>query len=69
MAKSGPTVQPKRPRRKYRRRPSRLYEEYQRRASQTCWLETHIWHAKRLTMEEVKILPFINLYTKYLDFI
>nr|CAG4637086.1 EOG090X07PD [Ceriodaphnia reticulata]SVE72989.1 EOG090X07PD [Ceriodaphnia reticulata] len=50
MAKSGRTVQPKRPRRKYRRRPSRLFEEYQRRASQSSWLETHLWHAKRFHM-------------------
>jgi len=48
MAKSGPAAQPKRPRRKYRRRPSRLLEEYKKRSSKVSWLETHLWHAKRL---------------------
>nr|CAG4651053.1 EOG090X07PD [Simocephalus serrulatus]SVE94291.1 EOG090X07PD [Simocephalus serrulatus] len=50
MAKSGPALQPKRPRRKYRRRPSRLLEEYKRRSNNNTWLETHIWHAKRFHM-------------------
>nr|SVE73609.1 EOG090X07PD [Daphnia atkinsoni] len=50
MAKSGPASQPKRPRRKYRRRPSRLLEEYKKRSSKISWLETHIWHAKRFHM-------------------
>jgi ribonuclease P/MRP protein subunit POP1 len=47
MAKSGPATQPKRPRRKYRRRPSRLLEEYKKRSNKVSWLETHLWHAKR----------------------
>ncbi|EFX87431.1 hypothetical protein DAPPUDRAFT_312280 [Daphnia pulex] len=50
MAKSGPATQPKRPRRKYRRRPSRLLEEYKKRSSKVSWLETHLWHAKRFHM-------------------
>nr|SVE86177.1 EOG090X07PD [Daphnia similis]SVE86805.1 EOG090X07PD [Daphnia similis]SVE88058.1 EOG090X07PD [Daphnia similis] len=50
MAKSGPALKPKRPRRKYRRRPSRLLEEYKRRSSKISWLETHLWHAKRFHM-------------------
>nr|SVE75178.1 EOG090X07PD [Daphnia dolichocephala] len=50
MAKSGPATQPKRPRRKYRRRPSRLLEEYKKRSSKISWLETHLWHAKRFHM-------------------
>lgn len=51
MTKSGNApAKPKRPRRKYRRRPGRLLEEYKKRSSQTTWLETHIWHAKRFHM-------------------
>ncbi|KAI9558105.1 hypothetical protein GHT06_014858 [Daphnia sinensis] len=50
MAKSGPALKPKRPRRKYRRRPSRLLEEYKKRSSKISWLETHLWHAKRFHM-------------------
>nr|SVE83122.1 EOG090X07PD [Daphnia magna] len=50
MAKSGPALKPKRPRRKYRRRPSRLLEEYKKRSSKMSWLETHLWHAKRFHM-------------------
>ncbi|XP_076462183.1 ribonucleases P/MRP protein subunit POP1-like [Babylonia areolata] len=40
----------KRPSRRYRRRPSNLLSEYQRRQRQHMWLETHIWHAKRFKM-------------------
>ncbi|XP_057380141.1 ribonucleases P/MRP protein subunit POP1-like [Daphnia carinata] len=50
MAKSGPALKPKRPRRKYRRRPSRLLEEYKKRSNKISWLETHLWHAKRFHM-------------------
>nr|SVE79543.1 EOG090X07PD [Daphnia magna] len=50
MAKSGPALKPIRPRRKYRRRPSRLLEEYKKRSSKMSWLETHLWHAKRFHM-------------------
>ena len=41
---------PKRPSRKYRRRPSNLLKEYSRRSRQVKWLETHLWHAKRFHM-------------------
>ncbi len=41
----------KRPSRKYRRRPSNLLSEYERRKRPNkMWLETHIWHAKRFHM-------------------
>nr|CAG4643273.1 EOG090X07PD [Ilyocryptus agilis] len=52
MGKSGQLVmsKPKRPRRKFRRRPSRLLEEYKKRSNNFTWLETHIWHAKRFHM-------------------
>ncbi|KAL0132065.1 hypothetical protein PUN28_000084 [Cardiocondyla obscurior] len=36
--------------RKYRRRPHRLFSEYNRRQRNKIWLETHIWHAKRFHM-------------------
>jgi ribonuclease P/MRP protein subunit POP1 len=45
----------KRPSRKYRRRPSNLLNEYERRKRAhdgKMWLETHIWHAKRFHMSE-----------------
>ena len=45
----------KRPSRKYRRKPSNLLKEYERRKyakNNKMWLETHIWHAKRFKMAE-----------------
>ncbi|XP_046383506.1 ribonucleases P/MRP protein subunit POP1 [Ischnura elegans] len=50
MEKGGLPPKPKRPSRKYRRRPSNLLEAYNRRAKVNVWLETHIWHAKRFHM-------------------
>ncbi|KAL6267039.1 hypothetical protein P5V15_000115 [Pogonomyrmex californicus] len=54
MAKSGNnkdlSFTNKRPSRKYRRRPSNLLSEYNRRQQNKIWLETHIWHAKRFHM-------------------
>ncbi|KAI5716638.1 hypothetical protein M8J76_009819 [Diaphorina citri] len=44
---------PHRPTRKYRRRPSNLLAEYNRRQRRHVWLETHIWHAKRFAMRPV----------------
>lgn len=41
----------RRPSRKYRRRPSNLLQEYNRRSKKDVWLETHIWHAKRFHMK------------------
>ena len=40
----------KRPSRRFRRRPSNLLAEYNRRQRSVAWLETHIWHAKRFQM-------------------
>ena len=34
----------------YRRKPKNLLEEYTRRQREHVWLETHIWHAKRMKM-------------------
>ena len=34
----------------YRRKPKNLLEEYTRRQRKHVWLETHIWHAKRMKM-------------------
>ncbi|XP_039300270.1 ribonucleases P/MRP protein subunit POP1-like [Nilaparvata lugens] len=50
--KSGIPNVVKTPRRKYRRRPQNLLQEYNRRKRQFVWLETHIWHAKRFHMIE-----------------
>ncbi|EDO39382.1 predicted protein [Nematostella vectensis] len=38
--------------RRQRRKTSNLMEEYSRRQRQHMWLETHIWHAKRMKMVE-----------------
>ncbi|CAB4067628.1 POP1 [Lepeophtheirus salmonis] len=46
---------PKRPHRRFRRRPTQLLSEYNRRQSNSgIWLETHIWHAKRFSMTAKK---------------
>ncbi|XP_068618365.1 ribonucleases P/MRP protein subunit POP1 [Battus philenor] len=50
LKKSGLPPKQKRPSRKYRRRPSNLLNEYNRRQTKHIWLETHIWHAKRFHM-------------------
>lgn len=63
MEKSGKPGVPKRPSRKYRRRPHNLLSEYKRRQRTNLWLETHIWHAKRFHMTEkwgFKIAHFSN---------
>jgi len=36
--------------RHHRRQPKNLLEEYNRRQRKHVWLETHIWHAKRMKM-------------------
>lgn len=41
---------PKKKSRRYRRKPKNLMEEYTRRQREHVWLETHIWHAKRMKM-------------------
>lgn len=52
LEKCGLPPSTKRPSRKYRRRPSNLLQEYNRRQKKFIWLETHIWHAKRFNMIE-----------------
>lgn len=53
MAKSGPTAKKRRPSRKYRRKPSSLLREFERRKQKNVWLETHVWHAKRYHMKDL----------------
>lgn len=50
LEKSGLPPKPKRPSRRYRRRPQNLLSEYNRRQRNHIWLETHIWHAKRYVL-------------------
>ena len=38
------------PSRKQRRKPSCMRSVYRRRQQDNVWLETHIWHAKRMKM-------------------
>jgi ribonuclease P/MRP protein subunit POP1 len=40
------------PHRRFRRRPSFLSRDHARRQTEKRWLETHIWHAKRMRMIE-----------------
>ncbi|CAG8717781.1 17880_t:CDS:10, partial [Cetraspora pellucida] len=44
---------PKNPNRRKKRRPGSLADEYKRRQGTKRWLETHIWHAKRMKMTEL----------------
>uniref|UniRef100_A0A182UDJ4 Uncharacterized protein n=1 Tax=Anopheles melas TaxID=34690 RepID=A0A182UDJ4_9DIPT len=48
--KSGVSEKKKRPSRRYRRKPTNLLREYERRKRAFVWLETHVWHAKRFHM-------------------
>jgi hypothetical protein len=50
MEAADETVKKKHPSRKQRRKPSSLRESYSRRQRTCEWLETHIWHAKRMKM-------------------
>lgn len=43
----------KKPSRKQRRKPSNMRQEYQRRQRRYKWLETHIWHARRMKMMDI----------------
>ncbi|CRK86886.1 CLUMA_CG000711, isoform A [Clunio marinus] len=67
MSKSGPNVKKSRPSRKYRRKPSNLMKEYERRTKKFKWLETHIWHAKRFHMKELwgYKIPFVTTDKRY----
>ena len=38
--------------RRQRRRPQSLRDEYSRRQRDNVWLETHMWHAKRMHMRD-----------------
>jgi hypothetical protein len=63
LRKSGLPPEPKRPSRKFRRRPNNLLLEYNRRQKRFVWLETHLWHAKRFHMTEkwgYKLADFPN---------
>ena len=42
----------KKPSCKQRRKPSNMKLEYERRQRKNKWLETHVWHAKRMKMCE-----------------
>jgi ribonuclease P/MRP protein subunit POP1 len=39
--------------RKKKRRPRFALEEHKQRSEKVCWLETHIWHAKRFKMRNL----------------
>jgi len=48
-----PKLPPQKPKnRKDKRKPGTIVEEYNRRSSKVKWLETHIWHSKRMKMCE-----------------
>ncbi|CAI2184541.1 19786_t:CDS:10 [Funneliformis geosporum] len=44
---------PKKPSRRKQRRPATLSAEYKRRQTNKKWLETHMWHSKRMKMTEL----------------
>ncbi|XP_065175148.1 ribonucleases P/MRP protein subunit POP1-like [Sycon ciliatum] len=43
----------KAPSRRHKRRPSNLASDFARRQRKIGWLETHLWHAKRMHMKEL----------------
>jgi len=48
-----PKMPPQKPKnRKDKRKPGTIVEEYNRRSDRVKWLETHVWHSKRMKMEE-----------------
>ncbi|OUM63682.1 hypothetical protein PIROE2DRAFT_21942, partial [Piromyces sp. E2] len=48
-----PKLPPQKPKnRKDKRKPGTIVEEYNRRSSNVKWLETHVWHSKRMKMVE-----------------
>ncbi|KAJ1926643.1 Ribonucleases P/MRP protein subunit pop1 [Tieghemiomyces parasiticus] len=49
---SGGVQKKKLPNRRHRRRPGRIADEFKRRQGTKRWLETHIWHTKRMNMTE-----------------
>ena len=46
--------------RKSIRKPKLLMQSYLKRSNKNRWLETHLWHSKRMKMIESKILNFFN---------
>ena len=56
----------KKPDNRYKkRRPGTLTDEYLRRQGTKRWLETHIWHAKRMKMVEIwgyKLVLFESVF-------
>jgi len=47
---AAPSAIPPKPHRRHKRRPKFLQQNYGRRQGQHQWLETHVWHAKRMKM-------------------
>ncbi|KAN0027802.1 hypothetical protein ACTFIV_009626 [Dictyostelium citrinum] len=62
-SEGGKLLREKTPVRKAKRRPAYLLRDYERRQKTFKWLETHIWHAKRMKMLSIwghKIAKSIN---------
>jgi hypothetical protein len=56
------------PNRKKRRRPKNLMEVHARRQRKHRWLETHLWHAKRMRMQYMwgyRLVLYSILYTLF----
>ena len=43
----------KRKKRAHKRRPQYILQDYVRRQKKYKWLETHVWHAKRMKMIDI----------------
>jgi hypothetical protein len=54
--------------RKYKRRPKYLLRDYERRQRKYVWLETHIWHAKRMKMANLWGHKMVLLFLLVSDF-
>ena len=50
IEKAGGTADKEKKSRHKRRQPKNLMSEYSRRQRKQVWLETHLWHAKRMKM-------------------
>lgn len=57
-----PAKTPSVPKRRERRRPSRMLKEHERRQRNQIWLETHIWHAKRMHMKSLFGYRIVRLH-------
>jgi ribonuclease P/MRP protein subunit POP1 len=51
--------------RRVRRRTGTLLAEYARRAQSHAWLETHIWHAKRMHMVSAHGYRCVIFFPRY----